>query len=31
VLEVGDIVSVVSFRKTPKLLLAALQNEIAHK
>lgn len=31
VLEVGDIVSVVSFRKTPKLLLAALQNGIAHK
>jgi hypothetical protein len=31
VLEVGDVVSVVSFRKTPKLLLAALQNEIAHK
>jgi len=31
VLEVGDIVSVVSFRKTPKLLLAALQNGIGHK
>ena len=31
VLEVGDIVSVVSFRKTPKQLLAAIQNGIAHK
>jgi hypothetical protein len=31
VLEVGDMVTVASFRKTPKLLLAALQNGIAHK
>lgn len=31
VLEVGDTVTVVSFRKTPKSLLAALQNGVAHK
>jgi hypothetical protein len=31
VLEVGDVVSVVSFRKTPKLLLAALRSGTARR